>query len=126
MSQRKSHSIPLSEEYQSGGLLKPKSPKRKRNENDHHEKENFIDAKASHKILKIRQELAQEELDQAIGTTTNSTFSFTLDSSIANGSSSENVDEIYDDDEAWEDDSEDLNNEEVQQLQTIVFVKDGS
>jgi essential nuclear protein 1 len=51
---------PLAEEYSATQAFKTKAPK-KRNRKDENEEDNVIDTKASRKILKIGQELADEE-----------------------------------------------------------------
>lgn len=116
MSQKYSHLTPLTESYISTRSSRQRPHKRKKSDDDNGENK-FIDARESRKILKIRQELAEEEqLLSEPNAASNSIFSkrtdvnnFTLD--VAQSS----VDpyEEEDDDDEWEDDAEDQSHEEV-------------
>jgi len=54
---------PLAEEYSATQSFKSKTPK-KRNRKDENDEDNVIDTKASRKILKIGQELADEDEEE--------------------------------------------------------------
>jgi len=54
---------PLAEEYSATQAFKSKAPK-KRNRKDENDEDNVIDTKASRKILKIGQELADEDEEE--------------------------------------------------------------
>lgn len=87
--------------------LRTKSKKRKANKDD--TGENFIDAKASRKILKIGQEL--EEEDQEARRTAPVSNAFTFESRAPDSSDADEGAQ-YDDDDAWGDE-EDLNDDAV-------------
>jgi hypothetical protein len=96
---------PLTEEYVPSHPFKQKSAKRKKLSKEDRDEEHFIDSKASRKILKIGQELADEDQEEANARRNsqrplvNPTFAF--DSRFGEDEVEEDELEEYDDDEAW-------------------------
>ena len=101
---------PLTEEYAPSHPFKQKSAKRKKPSEEDRDEEHFIDSKASRKILKIGQELADEDQEEANARRNaqrppvNPAFTFDL----RLGEDEVEEDELgeYDDDEAWGDEEE--------------------
>lgn len=94
---------PLAEELAATGPLRTKSKKRKaRPEN---EEGGYVDSRSSRKILKIGQDLADEEQQENAAAAPNPAFSFESRLAGENGS---DEDAQHDDDEAWGDEEEDV------------------
>ena len=114
MSQKYTHPTPLIESYISSGSLKQKPQKRKKLEDEGHENK-FIDARESRKILKVRQELAEEEqlhYEKKITTDQKNLVQTEINNTALD--LAENSSDAYDDDDdGWEDDAEDQLHEEV-------------
>jgi len=100
---------PLAEEYSATNTFKTKAPK-KRNRKSEEDEDNVIDTKASRKILKIGQELADEEEEERKSKFpqpfTNSAFAF--ETRFPNDVESEEETGKWDDDneEAWGEEEE--------------------
>ncbi|KAJ4327786.1 snoRNA-binding rRNA-processing protein [Fusarium piperis] len=93
---------PLEDDITATGILKNKSSKRQSHGGDN-EEENFVDDRASRTILRIGRELAEEEnAGKVISKPTIDTFGY--DSRFDDEAEDEN--KVYDDDEAWGDDDE--------------------
>ena len=93
---------PLSEEYAPTQALKQKARKKRKLQQDEDE-ETYVDTKASRKILRIGQDLVEEDL-QAQRVPTTST-AFALDSRIGDDHADSDRDsETYEDGEEWGDD----------------------
>jgi essential nuclear protein 1 len=89
---------PLEEDLTASGPLKTKSGKRKSRHQD--EGEQFVDSKASRKILRIGQELADEDAKENQVPKSNTTFDF------ESRFDDENEEEPFEDAEAWGDEEE--------------------
>ena len=95
---------PLEDDIVATGVLKTKSGKRKSRDRDEDDEENFIDPRASKSILRIGRELAEE--DAAVNAQRiikPSVDSFGYDSRFPD---EDEADKTYDDDEAWGDEDE--------------------
>ncbi|KAG4288950.1 hypothetical protein FPRO06_03772 [Fusarium proliferatum] len=93
---------PLEDDITATGILKNKSSKRRSNGGDD-EEENFVDDRASRTILRIGRELAEEEnAGKAVAKPTIDTFGY--DSRFDDEAEEEN--KVYEDDEAWGEDEE--------------------
>lgn len=104
---------PLAEEYVPSNPWKHKAPKRQKRSRDETEEENFIDSKASRKILEIGRDLAEEEERENQARrppTANPAFDF--DTRLGEDDTEE-VTADYDDDEAWGDEED----EEVEEVE---------
>lgn len=113
---------PLVEDYAPSNPLKQKAGKRKtRSETE--DEQGYVDSKASQKILRIGQDLAEEEeaeLEARRPKQQNPAFSF--DSRLQDGPESDEDEIAYgDDDEAWGDeDDEEIVEEIVRQPRVIL------
>ncbi|OCK85675.1 Bystin-domain-containing protein [Lepidopterella palustris CBS 459.81] len=97
---------PLTEDYVPSNPFKQKQGKKKRHSKDEADEERFVDSKASLKILKIGRDLAEEdqkEQDALRPPLANPAFAF--DSRFGDDDTPEEVGE-YDDDEAWGDEED--------------------
>lgn len=93
---------PLEDDITATGILKNKPSKRRSTGGDN-EEENFVDDRASRTILRIGRELAEEEnAGKVISKPTIDTFGY--DSRFDDEAEDEN--KVYDDDEAWGEDDE--------------------
>lgn len=96
--------------------FKHKSPKRKRGRKDEEDEDNFVDAKASRRILQIGQELAEEDeqgqKDQNRGAASSNAFSFQLREDNVEVEAEGEAGE-FEDEEAWGDEEE----EEVEEVE---------
>ncbi|KAM5348004.1 hypothetical protein ACJ41O_007828 [Fusarium nematophilum] len=93
---------PLEDDITATGILKNK-PSKKRSKANNDEEENFVDDRASRTILRIGRELAEEEnAGKAVAKPTVDSFGY--DSRFDDEVEDEN--KVYDDDEAWGDDDE--------------------
>jgi essential nuclear protein 1 len=97
---------PLAEDYSPSSALRQKTPKKRkqRNEDDGND---FVDTKASRKILSLGQDLANEEeqREQALrGNVVNDAFA--LDSRLELDSQSEEDEDQYGEEEVWMDEEE--------------------
>jgi essential nuclear protein 1 len=107
---------PLEHDLIAAGPLKTKSGKRKSRNED--AEENFVDSKASRKILRIGQELADEDEAENQGQKPNAAFDF--------GSRFEDGDEEYEpyeDAEAWGDEEEEVDFDELSPADQALFAK---
>lgn len=93
---------PLEDDLVATGPLREKSGKRK-SRHEIQEEEKFVDSKASRKILKIGQELADE--DQAEGKPDQQTSAFNFESRFGGGEDEED-EGTYENEDAWGDDDE--------------------
>jgi len=91
---------PLEADITATGPLKTKSGKRKSKRED--QEENYVDSKASRKILRIGQELADEDEESNKVSKPNTAFDF------SSRVESEEEEEPYDDTEAWGDEEEEV------------------
>ena len=113
MSQKYSHSTPLTESYISTGSFKQRPQKRKNSDDDKSENK-FLDARESRKILKIRQELAEEEHSISEPKAASDSI-FSKRTGINNTALevTQSSSDAYEEDDEWEDDAEDHYDEEV-------------
>lgn len=91
---------PLEDDLVATGPLRSKSNKRKAHK-DLDDGDKFVDSKSSRKILKIGQELANEDVEETTAATPNSAFNF--ESRLVDEPTSEE-EAFQDDEEAWGDD----------------------
>lgn len=110
VSRNNRHSKSLPDEIVSTGLLSEKSKKRKTKYEDEDEDARYVDSKLSHKILKIGQELADEELKETETARPNSAFTF--DSRLPTETVSDDDAPDIEDDE-WGDEEDDIVEEVV-------------
>lgn len=100
---------PLEDDLVATGPLRSKSNKRKAHK-DLDDGDKFVDSHSSRKILKIGQELANEDLEETTAATPNSAFNF--ESRFDDEPTSEE-EAFQDDEEAWGDDDAEEVVEEV-------------
>lgn len=104
---------PLEADLVATGPLRAKAPKRKGKPSKDEDGEQFVDAKASRNILQISQALIQEERDTAPKAAAAQAYdSFAFDSRAGIEEEPTN-DHVYDDDEAWGDEDEEVEEVEV-------------
>jgi essential nuclear protein 1 len=100
---------PLEDDITATGILKNK-PSKKRSKSDGNDEEAFVDDRASRTILRIGRELAEEEnAGKAVAKPTADNFGY--DSRFDIEAEEEN--KVYDDDEAWGEDDEVVEEVEV-------------
>lgn len=104
------HSQPLADEIASIGLLSAKSKKRKTKHDEEDEEARYVDSKLSRKILKIGQDLADEESDDIDTPKPNPAFTF--DSRVATEPVSDDEGPEMEDD-AWSDEEDEFVEEVV-------------
>ena len=103
---------PLEDDLTATGPLRAKAPKRKGKSVKDEDGDQFVDAKASRNILKISQSLIQEEKDAAPKPPAAQAFdSFAFDSRADLDDSTN--DKLYDDDDVWGDEEEEVEEIEV-------------
>ena len=102
--------VPLADEILATGPLHAKSKKRKAKREE--EPEGYVDSKPSRKILKIGQELEDEDREQQKQKAPSSAFAF--ESRFPDEVESE--EEAYDNDDAWEDEGEEAVDEAVSKM----------
>lgn len=105
------HNQPLADEIASAGLLSTKSKKRKTKHDDEDEEARYVDSRSSRKILKIGQELADEDSDGAAPAKPNPAFTF--DSRIATETVSDDDDAPEMEDDEWGDEEDEVVEEVV-------------
>jgi essential nuclear protein 1 len=104
----------------SGGNLRAKSNKKRSKNRDDDAEDNFVDARASRNILRIGRELAEEEnAGKAVKQPTVDTFGY--DSRFDDEAEGEEV--TFDDDEAWGDDDEVVEEIEVDPADLEMYKK---
>ena len=101
--------VPLEQDLTSTGSLRIRSKKRKSRPED--EDGGYVDSRSSRKILKIGQDLVDE--DQLESTASEPNPAFTFESRFGAESGSEEGDERHDDEEAWGDEEHDVVEEVV-------------
>ncbi|OTA69444.1 Bystin-domain-containing protein [Hypoxylon sp. EC38] len=111
---------PLEDDLLATGPLRAKAPKRKsKGGNDEEEQENYIDSKASKKILRIGRELA-EEIDFAPPRPPKESNAFGFDSRF---DEDDEDNEPFEDEEVWGDDDEVVEEVEVEPEDLDTFNK---
>ncbi len=108
-SKSQSRHLPLEDEILRTGLLRNKSKKRKARSDT--EDGGYVDSRSSRKILKIGQDLADEEEKENAKGAPNPAFTF--ESRFGGDDASEEDDTQQDDDEAWGDEEGDAVEESV-------------
>ena len=107
-SKSRNRHVPLEDDILKTGILKSKSNKRKsRTETE----DGYVDSRSSRKILKIGQDLADEEQQERVASAPNPAFAF--ESRFDEGDASEEGDTRFDDEEAWGDEEEEVVEEVV-------------
>lgn len=106
---------PLSEDYQPSIPQKQKTGKRKKTQADGQDEESYVGSKASRKILKIGQDLADEdEAENEAQRPKAPNPAFAFESRLGDDAlDDEEADQTYDGDEGWQDDEE----EEVEEIE---------
>lgn len=104
-----SRHLPLEDEITRTGPLSTKSKKRKTRPET--ENGGYVDSRSSRKILKISQDLADEEEKENATVAPNPAFTF--ESRFGGQDASEEDDTRHDDDGAWGDEEEDVAEEVV-------------
>lgn len=99
---------PLEEDLSATGPLRNRSKKRKARPED--DGSGYVDSRSSRKILKIGQDLADEEQQENGAAAPNAAFTF--ESRFSGAGEPEQEDDQYDD-EAWRDDEDDIVEEVV-------------
>jgi essential nuclear protein 1 len=97
---------PLADDVLSAGHLRTKSNKRK-SRADEEDGNDYVDAKASRRILQIGQDLAQEDAEEAKATVTISNPAFDFNSRFDRGNDSDD-EPRYGDEDAWGDEEEEV------------------
>lgn len=110
---------PLDQDYISTGILRNKPSRLKAKNNDVKDDENFVDSKASKKILRIGQELADE--DEEISKITESATTFDYNPRDI-GNADEDKPE-FEEDGAWGDEEEETEEVELSPEDAEVFRK---
>ena len=101
---------PLEEDITATGPLRHRSKKRKATPED--DGSGYVDSRSSRKILKIGQDLADEEQQESLAAAPNPAFTFESRFGGANGLEEEDDDGRHDD-EAWGDDEDEVLEEVV-------------
>ena len=101
-SKSRNRHVPLEEDILKTGPLKTKSNKRKARPET--EEGGYVDSKSSRKILKIGQDLEEEDEREKAAAAPNPAFTF--ESRIVGGDASEEENTRYDDEEAWGDEDD--------------------
>lgn len=99
---------PLSDDITSAGPLRTKSNKRKANAGE--EEDRYVDSRSSRKILRIGQDLVDEEQEEVDARAPNPAFAF---ESRLCGESEQDEDSQVEDEEAWGDEDNDIIDEVV-------------
>lgn len=99
---------PLEEDLTATGPLRHRSRKRKARPED--DGSGYVDSRSSKKILKIGQDLADEEQQENGASAPNTAFTF--ESRFGEAGEAENEEDQYDD-EGWKDDEDDIVEEVV-------------
>ena len=102
-SKSRNHHVPLEEDILKTGSLKARSNKRKARPET--QDDGYIDSKSSRKILRIGQDLVDEDQKENLVAISNPAFTFESRPSEANTFQNEKT-EYEDDDEAWGDEDE--------------------
>lgn len=100
---------PLSDDITSAGPLRTKSNKRKANAGEE-EEDRYVDSRSSRKILRIGQDLVDEEQAEVDARAPNPAFAF---ESRLGGESEQDEDSQVEDEEAWGDEDNDIIDEVV-------------
>ncbi|KAI1069896.1 snoRNA-binding rRNA-processing protein [Fusarium irregulare] len=100
---------PLEDDITASGILKNK-PSKKRSKGSDNEEENFVDDRASRTILRIGRELAEEDNAGKPVAAKPTIDNFGYDSRFGD---EEEENKVYDDDEAWGEDDEEVEEVEV-------------
>jgi len=108
---------PLSDDLVASGPLRTKSGKRKSGK-DEGERDNYVDAKSSRRILKIGQDLAEEERAEHPIATPNAAFAF--ESRLGGSVDSDDEQHRRDDNDEWGDEDEEIVEEVVSTKSRII------
>ena len=112
------HRQPLADEIASAGLLSTKSKKRKTKHEDGDEEARYVDSSLSRKILKIGQDLADEDSVDVAPVKSNPAFTF--DSRVITETVSDDDAPEIDDDDAWGDEEDEVVEEGVCRSKCLV------
>ncbi|KAF2185829.1 Bystin-domain-containing protein [Zopfia rhizophila CBS 207.26] len=115
---------PLTEDYVPSNPWKQKPGKRKKHSRDEDDEEHFIDSKASRKILEIGRELAdEEEKEHKVQRPPTANPAFDFETRLGEEDSAEERTAEYDDDEAWGDEEEEVEEGEIDPKDLATFNK---
>lgn len=115
------HEAPLENSILASGPLRTASKKRKAKRDDAEDGDGYVDSKSSRKILKIGQELEEEERKAKQATQHTSAFAF--ESRFDGGESGQEDQTNYDDEEEWGDEDEIVEEIEVDPNDLHMFNK---
>lgn len=105
---------PLEDDITATGILRNKTSKRKSTDNEENDEEHFVDSRASKNILRIGRELAEEDKASRPAPPPVTIDNFGYDSRFGDEApEDEESNKLYDDDEAWGDDDEEVEEIEV-------------
>ncbi|KAF2236182.1 Bystin-domain-containing protein [Viridothelium virens] len=108
------HNASLAQEYSPTQPLKQKPPKRKKTTSEDNGENSYVDSKASRKILKIGQDLIEEdEAEHPVARPVQPNPAFTFDSRFAVGEEEQGQVAYEDDEDAWGDEEEEVEEVEV-------------
>ena len=117
---------PLAEEYQPSNPWKQKPAKRQKRDRDAPEEENYVDAKASRRILNIGRDLAEEEeRENAPRRPPTANPAFDFETRLGEDDVTEEPSTQYDDDddEAWGDEDDEVEEVEIDPNDLATFNK---
>ncbi|KAF2197970.1 bystin [Delitschia confertaspora ATCC 74209] len=115
---------PLTEDYVPSQTFKQKAAKRGKRSRDDHDEEHYVDSKASKRILQIGRELAEEdENEQQIRRPAPANLAFDFEARLGEEESDEEPAAQYDNEEAWGDEEEEIEEEEINPEDLATFNK---
>jgi essential nuclear protein 1 len=115
---------PLAEEYAPSNPLKQKPAKRQKRSRDENDGDGFVDSKSSRKILEIGRELADEdENENQVRRPPTANPAFDFETRLGENEGEEDITASYDDDEAWGDEEEEVEEVEIDPNDLAMFNK---
>ncbi|KAF2269749.1 Bystin-domain-containing protein [Lojkania enalia] len=115
---------PLTEDYAPSNPWKQKAPKRRKRSRDETKEESFVDSKASRKILDIGRDLAEEEeRENQARRPPAANPAFDFEARLGEDNSVGEPTEQYDDDEAWGEEEEEVEELEIDPEDLATFNK---
>jgi essential nuclear protein 1 len=115
---------PLAEEYVPSNPFKQKAPKRQKRARDEDDQEHFVDSKASRRILDIGRGLAEEdEQENQISRPPTANPAFDFDTRLGEDDDEEEPTAQYEDEEAWGDEDEEVEEVEIDPDDLATFNK---
>lgn len=115
---------PLAEEYVPSNPWKQKAPKRQKRDRDEAEADHFVDSKASRKILEIGRDLAEEdERENQARRPPQANPAFDFETRLGEDELEEEPTTQYDDEEAWGEEEEEIEEIEIDPNDLATFNK---